>query len=419
MQLVYQFNIKENKIIKDWCIASNNLYNQALYVVKQEFEKTGKFLGFYQIDKIMKKTCNLDGEINYYNLKAQTAQQVLKLLEKNWKSYFKSIKDWKKNPSKYKGMPKPPKFKKSGEQNIIIFTNQNSKIKDNTIVLSKDFKISIPEYKGKNFKEYNQVRILPKPNGYKVEIVYNQKEFNVNLDKSKYTSIDLGLDNLATLISTETKPIIFSGKILKSYNQRYNKIKSKLCSIKDKMKIKKYTKKLNKIEENRENLINDYLHKVSKGIVTYCIENKIGTLIVGKNKAWKDSMNLGKRTNQKFIQIPHSRLISYLKYKCELVGINFVETEESYTSKVDHLAFEEMKHQENYLGKRIKRGLFQSSTGKLLNADVNGALGILRKVVGDSEIFQIINRGLLFNPVKIRNVFSISLQNFNKNLLLI
>ena len=97
MQLVYQFNIKENKIIKDWCIASNNLYNQALYVVKQEFEKTGKFLGFYQMDKIMKKTCNLDGEINYYNLKAQTAQQVLKLLEKNWKSYFKSIKDWKKN----------------------------------------------------------------------------------------------------------------------------------------------------------------------------------------------------------------------------------------------------------------------------------------------------------------------------------
>lgn len=418
MQLVYQFNIQENEAIHNMCLASNNLYNQALYIIKKEFNANNKFLGFNQMDKIMKLTPNLDGEVNYYNLKAQTAQQILRLLEKNWKSYFKSIKDWKKNSSKYKGMPKPPGFRKSGDRHLIIFTNQNSKIKEDKLVISKDIIISIPEYKGKDFTKFNQVRILPRPKGYKVEIVYTQDIINFDLDKSKYASIDLGLNNLATMISTETNPVIFNGKIIKSYNQWYNKRKAKLCSIKDKMKIKSYTNQLYKIEEDRECFINDYLHKVSKGIIQYCIENKIANLVIGHNNQWKDSIGLGKKTNQKFVNIPHSKLINYLKYKCEMVGINFIETEEAYTSKCDHFAFEEMKHQENYLGKRVKRGLLQSSVGKLINADVNGALGILRKVVGDSGIVQIINSGLLFNPVKIRNVFSISLQNFNKNLLL-
>ena len=417
MQLVFQFNIQENKAIHNMCLASNNLYNQALYIIKKEFNENNKFLGFSQMDKIMKVTPNLDGEVNYYNLKAQTAQQILRLLEKNWKSYFKSIKDWKNHSEKYKGMPKPPGFRKSGDKHLIIFTNQNSKIKESELILSKDLTLDIPEYRGKDFTKFNQIRILPRHKGYKVEIVYKQESLNCDLDILKYASIDLGLNNLATMISTETKPIIFNGKIIKSYNQWYNKRKAKLCSIKDKMKIKSYTNQLYKIEEDRECFINDYLHKVSKGIVQYCIENKISNLVCGHNNLWKDSIGLGKKTNQKFVNIPHSKLISYLKYKCELVGINFIETEEAYTSKCDHFVFEEMEHQESYLGKRVKRGLFQSSVGKLLNADVNGALGILRKVVGDSGINQIINSGLLSNPVKIRNVFSTSLQNFDKNLL--
>ena len=197
------------------------------------------------------------------------------------------------------------------------------------------------------------------------------------------------------MISTETKPVIFNGKIIKSYNQWYNKRKAKLCSIKDKSKIKTYTKQLYKIERDRESFINDYLHKVSTGLIQYCIENKIANLVIGHNLQWKDSIALGKNTNQKFVNIPHSKFINYLKYKCEMVGINFIETEEAYTSKVDHFALEEMKHQEKYLGKRVKRGMFQSSIGKLINADVNGALGILRKVVGDSGISQIINSGLI------------------------
>jgi IS605 OrfB family transposase len=417
MKLVYKFKIKENKGLSQLCLFSNNLYNQANYIIKKELNNNHKWIRYNQLYKIMKEVKTLEGEINFYKLKTQTSQQILKLLDKNWTSYFRSIKDYKQNPSKYKGMPQSPRFKKSGDRNILLYTNQNCKIKNNFLHLSKDIIIHIPEYKNKNFTKFNQVRILPKRNGFEVEIVYSQDIVNSELDTSKYASIDLGLNNLATMISTETKPIIFNGKIIKSYNQWYNKRKAKLCSIKDKMKIKSYTNQLNKMEEDRENLINDYLHKVSKGIVNYCIENKIATLIIGHNKQWKDSIELGKKTNQKFVNIPHSRLISYLKYKSELVGIDFIETEESYTSKIDHLSFEEMKHHENYLGKRVKRGLFQSSIDKVLNADVNGALGILRKVVDDSVVKQIIDSGLLFNPVKIRNMFSISLQNFNKNLL--
>lgn len=148
-------------------------------------------------------------------------------------------------------------------------------------------------------------------------------------------------------------------------------------------------------------------YKISRKIVNLLIDSKITKLIVGYNKGWKQNVNIGKKNNQKFTQIPFARLVSYLEYKCELVGIEIVIHEESYTSKCDSLAFEKIGKHENYLGKRKKRGLFQSSVGKLINADVNGALNIMRKVVGDSceSIRMIIDRGLLFNPVRITNVF--------------
>lgn len=418
MQLVYRFNIPKNEVIHQMCLASNNLYNQANYIVRQEFFTNKKFLGFCQMDKIMKNVCDLEGEINYYNLKAQVAQQCLRLLEKNWKSFFKSIKDFSKNPNKYKGKPKLPKYRKSGGENLLIFTNQSASIKNDTLLLSKELKIKIPSYKDKDFSKFNQVRVLPNTFGYTIEIVYEQEVERAELDVNKYAAIDLGLDNLAALVSTETKPILFNGKLLKSYNQQYNKRKAKLCSIKDKMKIQGYTKQLYKLEEDRNNFINDYMHKVSRVIVQYCIKHKIATLVVGHNKQWKDSICLGKKTNQNFVNIPHSRLIACLRYKCELAGIQLIEHEESYTSKIDHSVLEDMKHHNVYLGKRVKRGLFQSSAGKLVNADVNGALGIMRKVVDDSVIKQIVNSGLLFNPEKIRSVFSSSFQNFNKKLLL-
>lgn len=415
MQLVYKYNISRNNLqITEWLKTSKNLYNQANYIVRQEFIRNRKYLNYYDINEIMREVKDLNNEINYRKLKAQTAQQVLRLLDKNWKSFFKSIKKWSKNKQDFTEKPNLPHYLKN-EKNIIIFTKQNSKIKDNFIYLDKQTKIGIPDYKGKDFSNYNQIRVLPRKTHNEIEIVYNQEIKNKELNYKKYSSIDIGLKNLVAFVS-ENNAILINGNILKSYNQFYNKIKSKLISIKDKMKIKQYTKKLYKMEADRENYIKDYLHKTSRFLINYLVKNKIGNLIIGKNKQWKDSINIGKRNNQNFVSIPHSRLIDYLIYKAKLVGINIQLTEESYTSKCDALAFESVRKHETYLGKRIKRGLFQSSVGKLINADINGALNILRKVVNDSFVKKIIDRGQLFRPVKIRNMFSTSLLIFNKNL---
>ncbi len=161
--------------------------------------------------------------------------------------------------------------------------------------------------------------------------------------------------------------------------------------------------------EKRDRYFEDAFHKYSRMIVNHLIENRIGNLVVGYNTGWKQSVNIGKRNNQKFVQIPFARLASYLKYKCEMAGIRFIENEESYTSKCDALAKEEIGKHESYLGKRVKRGLFRSSTGRYINADVNGAVNILRKVVGESDcINQIIGSGRLLRPIRYSNPFRVA-----------
>lgn len=213
---------------------------------------------------------------------------------------------------------------------------------------------------------------------------------------------------------------IFSGNYLKEYefstklgrenqfdfrnlptdlsNQWYNKNKAKLMSYVGDVGT---SKRLRQLNNYRNFWIEDYIHKVSRYIVNYCINNNIGSIVIGLDKGWKQEINLGKKTNQKFVEIPFSRLIDKISYKCKLVGISFQINEESYTSKVDHLAFEKLGKHDVYLGKRKKRGLFQSSIGKLLNADINGAIGIGRKVFGDFYVSKIIDSGFAFNPVRV------------------
>lgn len=408
MQLVYSFIHKNNNRLYELCRYSKNLYNQALYIVKNEYKQNGKYLNYYDLDKILKNTYNLEGEINYKLLKAQVAQQCLRILDKNIKSFYKSNSDYKKNPNKYKSKPQCPKYKDKNELNLLVYTNQVSTIKDDGyIYLSKDFRIQIPQfekYKDK-IKNFNQIRIIPLKNDkFKIEIVYKTDIQNIELDYKSYSSIDLGINNLATMIFPEKQPLLFNGRILKSYNQYFNKKKAKLQS---QLKQGQYiSKRIQSLYFKRDNFIKDYLHKTSRYIINLLIKNKIGTLVVGYNSGWKDSINISKRNNQTFVNIPHLQLINYLKYKCEMVGIKIIVNEESYTSKCDGLALEEIKKHKNYKGKRVKRGLFQSSLGKLLNADVNGALNILRKVIGDSSfIKKIINSGCLCQPKRI-NVFN-------------
>jgi IS605 OrfB family transposase len=403
MQLTYKFRIPLIEKLVNFCKISKDLYNQTNYVIKQELDKNHKWLRYNKLDKIMKVTKNLEDEVNYEKLKAQTSQQIIKLLDKNWASYFKTIKDYKKHPEKYKAKPESPNFKRKDDENILIFTNQNCKIKDNVLILSKDFSIPIPPYKGKDFTKFQQVRILPRRDFYEVEIVYNYEIKQAKVSKEKYASIDLGVNNVMTLLC-EDGCLLYNGKQLKSINQYCSKQVAKYQSEQTESK-KKSTYKIRRTYDKRNLKITDLLHKLSKRVINYCITHEIGNIVVGYNEQWKTSTNLGNKTNQIFVSIPHRTLINMLQYKGEMVGVNVIANEESYTSKCDGMGLETLEHHDNYMGKRVKRGLFQSSVGKVVNADVNGALNIQRKVVGNSCVSKIVDRGFLFNPVKIVDAY--------------
>lgn len=403
MRLVYKFNIKQNDKLYELCKISKNLYNQALYIVKKELKENNKWLNYNDLNKILQNTYNLEGTINYRLLKTQVSQQCLKILDKNIQSYIKSIKDYSKNKSKYNGCPKFPKYKK--EVNQLVYTNQSCTIKnDGYLYLNKHNKIKIPQFKKykDKFKNFQQIRINPKLNNeFEIEIIYVvENKINTNLNNELYSSIDLGIDNLVTMILPNEKPILFNGKQVKAKNQYFNKQISKLKSCLT--NNQKSSKQIQSLYNKRNNQLTDIFHKLSRIIVNKLVNNKIGNLVVGYNKGWKDSINLGTRNNQTFVSISYEKLLNYLKYKCEMIGINLIINEESYTSKCDSLCLETIEKHETYLGKRIKRGLFQSSIGKLINADVNGSLNILRKVVDDSEIIsKIINSGWLFQPIRV------------------
>lgn len=412
MQLVYKFILKDEtakeKLLQQ-CTIAKNLYNQALYVLKKELEENNKWLSYYDLDKIMKVTTNLNGEINYKLLKSCNSQQVLMLLSKNISSYIKSVKDWSKHKNKYKGKPNFPKYLKTKYKEL-VYTTVGCTIKDGVIKFSKSISVKIPQSDKYNFSNFNQVRVIPKYDGrvIEIQIIYQTKLQNIELDYNRFASIDLGINNLVVLVTDFSMPYIYSGKQLKSYNQFYNKQIAKNKSLLKTNNNKYVSKRIQSLNINRNNYISDAFHKISKNIVKLLVENKVGNLVVGSNKSWKDSIKFGNKTNQTFSCLPYSKLINYLKYKCESVGIKFVETEESYTSKCDGLSLEKVSKHEVYSGKRIKRGLFQSSTNKLINADVNGALNILRKVVDDSYVkSKIIDRGLLFRPVKFKNIFEV------------
>ena len=406
MRLVYKFYIPHTEPLDVLFRTANNLYNQALYLFRQRLDADGTWTWYNDMDKLMKEVTNLEGTCNYKLLKSQCSQQILRVLDKNMKAYCKSVKDWKKHPEKYKGMPQMPHYRKRGGMFDLFYTNQSASIKDGKIRLAKDLYVSIPQWEkyGESITKFNQVRFIPNRQNVKVEIVYEKEVSQADVDKSKCAAIDLGLDNLATMVTAEGC-VIFSGRYLKSYNNYFNKTLARLQSVKDRQGMKRSTNRIKRMYDKRDRYFEDVFHKVSRQIVDMLVEKKIGTLAVGYNAGWKQESDMGKRNNQKFVQMPFARLAGYLRYKCEMVGIDFVEHEESYTSKCDALAFEEIGKHEKYAGRRIRRGLFRSSTGKLINADQNGALNIMRKVVGDSYVRKIVDSGHSLCPIRYRNTF--------------
>ena len=371
------------EMLMDFCYKSKNLYNHANYLIRQEFISNSKWIRYAELDKLLKADIEYD---DYAQMPtAQSAQQILRLIDKNWKSFFKSIKDWSKHKEKYLGKPKMPKYLKKNGNYLIILTNQNCKIKDGHIFFPKvfnDFSIKPKFLERKDYKSFKQVRIIPHKNRLVIELIYEINSCVKKEGNGRYIGIDIGINNLATIANNIGDiAFIINGRQLKSINQFYNKQISYYREICKRMNDKDYSERMNRLTEKRNVKIDDYLHKASRRIINYCIDNQINTIVIGKNKEWKQKSDIGKKNNQNFVQIPFARFIEMIQYKAEEDGIAVILTEESYTSGTSFID-DEQPVKENYdKSRRIKRGLFKSNSGILINADLNGAYQIMKKVV--------------------------------------
>lgn len=378
---VEQHIIKKNnpvwKLIDELCWKSKNVYNYANYIIRQEFIKNNKWIRYNELAKIVK-----DSE-PYKDLGSNVGQQTLKLLDQNWKSFFSAIKDWNKNKEKYLGRPKLPKYKNvQNGRFVLVIDNIKCSIKDGLLRFSwKPLRSLNNKIKTNAQGKLMQIRFIPRGNNYVLEIVYEIDIPETNKVQKNIIGIDIGLDNLATVSNNiGLQPFIINGKPLKSMNQFYNKEKAKLQSDLKLRHDKNWSNKLQRLTDKRNNKIDDYIHKASKKVVDWCIQNNIDTVVVGKNKNWKQESKMSKKVNQNFVGIPHDKFIQKLKYKCENVGINFIETEESYTSGTSFLDGEEPNKNNYNKGRRVSRGMFKSNGGELINADLNGAYQITKKV---------------------------------------
>lgn len=381
---------------------AKNLYNHANYLVRNEFTETGKWLRYQDLDKILREDLEFP---DYRNMPAsQSAQQVLRLLETNWKSFFNSIKDWSKNKEKYSGKPKLPKYKPKGGKMVLVITNQQVRQKGDLLYFPKTFcgfTVRPRCIALDNFEKINQVRVVPKGQSFCLEVVYTiSVDSELRSDNGRYMSIDLGLDNLVTVVTnTGLNPIIVNGKGLKSDNQYYNKKKAHYQSVAKQMNNQHYTNRLYRLTQKRNLKVEDYLHKASRYIIDFALENQINTIVIGNNKNWKQSSSLGKGTNQAFVSIPHQKLIDKICYKAQLCGIQVILTEESYTSGTSFLDNELPEKVYYNKKRRIKRGLFVSNKGIKINADVNAAFQIMKKVF--PNVFTNGIEGVVLHPVRV------------------
>ena len=385
MQLVERHIIKRGHTFFDecdsLCFASKNLYNCANYNIRQGFIYGKTYSNYNLLDKALKQTKE------YKSLPAKVAQQVLRVLERNWRSFFSAIAEWRQNRDKFTGRPKLPKYKdKQKGRNLVVYTIQaiSKKSLINGIVSPSKTQIKIPTKISPS--QVKEVRIVPGTDCYIIEVIYEKLTNSSLKDNGAIASIDLGLNNLIALTSNQVgfQPILVNGRPLKSINQFYNK---KKASLQEKLKRGiKNSKRILRLTRCRNQKINNYLHHTSQFIVNTLVTNSIKTLVIGKNPGQKQEINIGKSNNQNFVNIPHSKLIAQLTYKCELVGIKVIESEESYTSVSSFLDNDPIPvYGDNnaksleFSGKRIKRGLYRSNTRKLINSDVNGSYNILRK----------------------------------------
>ena len=404
-------NKKQYTLLAEMCLYANNLYNVALYNIRQYYFENKKFLTYESNCHVCK------GNENYSLLQAGVSQQTLKVADRSFKSFFNLIRKAKHNEYRFQDIKMPHYRKKGGMFNLVLSTNAIN-IKDGYLQMpiSRAFRklhpncdIKIPFPKRLTNKTIKEVRILPIHNGrcFKVQYVYEADIEAVDVDPANAMAIDLGVDNLASCITTLGTSFILDGRKLKSINQGWNKEKARLQSIADKQGIK-YTAKLSRITEKRNNRAKDMMRKSVRYIINHCIENHIGAVIVGYNPDFKRNINIGHKNNQTFVNISFGDFRQLLSGLCERYGIQYIEQEESYTSKSSFLdgdVLPEYKPEQPYTGafsgNRIYRGLYKAKDGTIINADINGAANIFRKSKQNFD-FEELCRGLLASPQRIR-----------------
>lgn len=395
--------------IKKLCHIAKNLTNEAIYNVRQYYFTEGKFL------KYEKNYALLKSSPNYKSLNSNMAQQILKEVDGSFKSFFGLLKLAKQGKYAFKDCKLPYYLPKDGYTTLVIgFVRLNG----NKLVLPfsnsfkkthKSIEITIPPVLLD--KKMKEIRILPKANArfFEIQYIYDAECIQRNLNKQNALALDLGVNNLVTAVSNTGRSFIIDGRRLKSINQWFNKENARLQSIKDKQRLgKRTTNRQKAIARDRNNKVNDYMNKSARKVIDYCITNDIGTLVVGYNVTFQRNSHMGKQNNQNFVNIPYGKLRDKLSYLCELNGIVYVEQEESYTSKASFWDKDNIPVYNNdnpreyqFSGIRVHRGLYKTLNGKTFNADVNGALNIMRKSsVVDMRILY--GRGDVETPVRIR-----------------
>lgn len=388
------------------CQIARRLKNATHYLINHEKKDNGKPLSHSDADKWLKKN---NSEL-YKKLPSSMSQRTTQICGQEWSSFYVAIKDFAKNPNSYKARPRPPKY--VYRASTLHIGRNGFKVTDGVLSFANDILPNIVTSFSfsQNWNEKvdktiaQEVRVIPQGSCFVIELVYNRIKlqevgsFCLLLDKSRKAGIDLGVNNLIALASDQQglRPVLINGKPLKSINAWYNKRAAELRSQ------GKYSY-LQTIANTRYNRVRDYLHKASRYVVDYCVSNNLGTLVIGHNEGWKQDINIGKVNNQKFVNIPHSILIEQIKYKAYELGITVIVREESYTSKAcaldnDFIPNHGDKVIPKFSGRRVKRGLYKSKQGILINADVNGALNILRKETGE-ELNALACRGCVDQPV--------------------
>ena len=413
---VEQHRIKKSHkffhIIDDLCWKSKNMYNYGNYIVRQEFIETSK-----EKEQGLRETANWiqynklfdmvkDSE-PYRELGSNVGQATLRKLDKSWKSFFESIKDYGKHPDKYLGRPKMPGYlpKENGRYECDL-DNNKFKVIDGYVyfcwkplkVMNNTFMTNIPEG-----TKLMQLRFVPKNGEYIMEVVYQIDVPDIKDESERIASIDLGVDNLMTITTNcGVKPLVINGKPLKSINQYYNKKISEMRSELKKRHNADWSKEMQRFTIKRNNKVDDYIQKATKMVIDFCKENNIDTLVCGYNLGWKQESDMNKKTNQKFVSIPHESIVWRLSYKCETAGIVFKTPEESFTSGTSFLD-EEEPIKENYdKSRRVYRGLFVTKKGEEINADVNGSYQIMKKVFPNAFADGIVGVGLHATVVNIQ-----------------